>query len=47
MGAQYSTNVTFAILAFLLIFVMLCTKPCIVKFKGDSHVHQSNEVEFQ
>jgi hypothetical protein len=31
--------------AILLIFVMLCTKPCMVKLSGSPHVHE--EIEFQ
>ena len=40
MDEQYRTNGSLAIIAILLIFVMLCTKPCIVKFKGEAQVHE-------
>lgn len=35
----------FLYIAIVLILVMLCTKPCIVKFSGSSNVHE--EIEFQ
>lgn len=42
---QYKVNMAFVYIAILLMLVMLCTKPCIVKFSGGSHVHE--EIEFQ
>jgi len=44
---QYSFCLTLVVIAILLIFVMLCTKPCLVKCKGDSHVHENEGIEFQ
>ena len=38
-------NVLLVVVAVLLILVMLCTKPCMVKLSGNHHVHQ--EIEFQ
>ena len=43
---QYSFSLTLVVIAILLIFVMLCTKPCLVKCKGDSHVHENEGIEF-
>lgn len=45
LDTQYSVNLTLVVIAILLVFVMLCTKPCIVKFSSKKHVHQ--EIEFQ
>lgn len=47
MEAQYSINQALFYIAVLLIFVMLCTKPCIVKFSGNKQVHEENQIEFQ
>lgn len=47
MGAQYGTNQTLVYIAIILILVMLCTKPCIVKFSSGHQVHEENQIEFQ
>ena len=46
MTQQYSTNQSFVYLAIVLILVMLCTKPCIVKFSSGHQVHEENQIEF-
>jgi hypothetical protein len=33
--------------AIILILVMLCTKPCIVKLSGGHQIHEENQIEFQ
>jgi len=43
--AQYNVNQGLVYTAILLILVMLCTKPCMVKLSGKAHVHE--EIEFQ
>lgn len=45
LDTQYSVNFTLVVIAILLVFVMLCTKPCIVKFSAKKHVYE--EIEFQ
>ena len=46
-NTQYTFCLSLVVIAILLIFVMLCTKPCLVKCKGDSHVHEHEGIEFQ
>lgn len=47
LSGQYSVNQAMVYTAVILILVMLCTKPCIVKFKGGAHVADENQIEFQ
>ena len=47
MDVQYGTNQALVYIAIILILVMLCTKPCIVKFTSGHHVHEENSIEFQ
>ena len=44
--SQYSVNMALVYIAIILIFVMLCTKPCIVKFSGNKQVGEENQIEF-
>ena len=45
MKHQFTVCQALVYTAILLIFVMLCTKPCMVKLQGTSHVQ--DEIEFQ
>jgi len=45
LSGQYTLNQALVYTAILLILVMLCTKPCMVKLSGTKHVHE--EIEFQ
>jgi len=45
MSGQFALGQSLVYTAILLIFVMLCTKPCMVKLGGSPHVHE--EIEFQ
>jgi hypothetical protein len=48
LSTQYTLCVIFVyVIAIPLILVMLCTKPCIAKFKGGHAVHEENAIEFQ
>jgi len=47
LNQQYAIHMAFVYIAILLILVMLCTKPCIVKFAGSKQVHEENQIEFQ
>lgn len=47
MDQMYSINMALVYIAIILILVMLCTKPCIVKFSGGHQVHEENQIEFQ
>lgn len=42
LNQQYAIHMAFVYIAILLILVMLCTKPCIVKFAGSKQVHEEN-----
>lgn len=44
--AQYATNQALVYIAIILIFFMLCTKPCMVKFGSKHQVHEENQIEF-
>lgn len=44
---MYSINMALVYIAIILILVMLCTKPMIVKFSGGHQVHEENQIEFQ
>lgn len=41
--AQYTINQALAYTAGLLIAIMLCVKPCYVKFTSAKHVHEENQ----
>lgn len=47
MDQQYAINKALVYIAVILILVMLCTKPCIVKFSGSGESHEHNQIEFQ
>ena len=47
LNQQYSTNMALVYIAVILILVMLCTKPCIVKLSGGHQIHEENQIEFQ
>lgn len=41
---QYNLNMAFVFTAYFLIMVMLCSKPCLVKFRGSSQVQEAEVV---